>query len=248
MILFPTIELQNGQCVTLNRGNVDEPTIWHVDPVKRAREFAAAGAEWLHVTDLDAVTDVGVNNELVQEIIRQAGIPVQLAGGFRTMEHIETAVERGTGRVVIGTAAVRDPDFVKQAAKLHPDQIVLAVDVYQERVVIDGWRASTAFEPMRFVREFSTAPLAAILVTDVDNYAGDSDGSVGMISMVADAARSPVIAGGIADSLDDISRLKYVRNIAGAQVGRALFNKSVTLEEAIAVARAMPAETVAEMI
>ena len=152
------------------------------------------------------------------------------------------------GAFVIGTAAVRDPDFVKEAAKFHPDQIVLAVDVYRGRVAIDGWRALTAFEPARFVEEFSTAPLAAILVTDVDNYAGDSDGSVGMISMVADAARSPVIAGGIADSLDDISRLKYVRNIAGAQVGRALFNRSIAIEEALAVARAVPMEPVAEMI
>ncbi len=248
MIIFPTIELQNGHCVTLSRGRVEEPTIWHVDPVKRAREFAAAGAEWLHVTDLDAVVGNEANSGLVQGIIRQAGIPVQLAGGFCTMEHVETAIDRGTGRVVIGTAAVRDPDFVKEAAKFHPDQIVLAVDVYRGRVAIDGWRALTAFEPARFVEEFSTAPLAAILVTDVDNYAGDSDGSVGMISMVADAARSPVIAGGIADSLDDISRLKYVRNIAGAQVGRALFNRSIAIEEALAVARAVPMEPVAEMI
>ena len=248
MIIIPTIELQNGHCVTLYRGRIEEPTIWHVDPVQTARKFATAGAEWLHVTDLDAVTGDGVNAELVQSIIRQSGTPVQLAGGFRTMEHIGTAMDHGAGRVVIGSAAVRDPNFVKEAAKFYPDQIVLAVDVFQGSVVIDGWRSSTAFDPAGFVKEFSTAPLAAILVTDVDNVAGDSDGSVGMISAVAEAARSPVIAGGIADRLDDISRLKYVRNIAGAQLGRALFNKSIALEEAMAVAKVEPAEPVAEWI
>lgn len=248
MIIFPTIQLQNGHCVTLYRGRVEEPTIWHVDPVNTAKKFAHAGAEWIHVTDLNAVTGDGTNKELVQNIVRQAGAPIQLAGGFRTMEHVEAAIDMGVGRVVIGTAAVRNPRFLKEVATRHPDQIVLAVDFFQGHVIIDGWRSSSAFTPEHFVQEFKDAPLAAILVTDVDNYAGDSDGSVGKISAVADAARSPVIAGGIADSLDDISRLKYVRNIAGAQVGRALFNKSISIEEALAVARAEPAEKVAEWI
>lgn len=248
MIIIPTIELQNGHCVTLYRGRVDEPTIWHVDPVKTAKKFAHAGAEWIQVTDLNAVTGDGANKELVKNIVRQAGAPVQLAGGFRTMEHVETAIDLGVGRVVIGTAAVRNPRFLKEVAARHPDQIVLAVDFFQGKVVIDGWRTYSAFAPAQFVQEFKDVPLAGILVTDVDNFAGDSDGSVGMISAVAEAARSPVIAGGIADSLDDISRLKYVRNIAAAQVGRALFNKSIALEEAIAVARAEPAEAVAEWI
>lgn len=248
MIILPTIELQNGKCVTLYRGRIDEPTIWHVDPVQRAIEFAHAGAEWMHVTDFNAVVNDGDNSDLVTKIIRGAGVPVQLAGGFRTMEHVEAAIDKGAGRVVIGTAAVQNPDFVKQAAKLHPDQVVLAVDVFQGKVVIDGWRKKTAFEPESFIREFEAAPLAAILVTDVDTDVGDSDGSVGLISHLADVARAPVIASGVVRTLDDISRLKYVRNIAGAMCGRALFSKAFDLSEALEVAKRDASEPVAEMI
>lgn len=248
MIIIPTIELQGGKCVSLNRGNVDQPTIWHVDPVEKAREFASAGASWVHVTDIDGASGAGENADLIGEIVRKAGIPVQLAGGFRSAEMVDQAIDGGAGRVVIGTAAVQDPGMVRELAKKYPDQIVLAVDVYQGKVVMDGWRASTAFEPVDFVKEFETAPLAAILVTDIDAYAGDSDGSVGMISQVAEAARSPVIASGIVSGLDDVSRLKYVRNISGALVGRALFSKAVDLREALAVAQVEPSERTAEMI
>ena len=248
MIVIPTIELQGGKCVSLNRGNVDQPTVWHVDVIEKARDFAAAGADWIHVTDIDAASGAGENGELIEDIVRKAGLPVQIAGGCRTIEKIERAVEMGAGRVVIGSAAVQDPDMVREAAKKFPDQIVLAVDVYQGKVVTDGWRSSTAFEPVDFVQEFKGAPLAAVLVTDIDAYAGDSDGSVGMISQVAEAASSPVIASGIVSGLDDVSRLKYVRNIAGALVGRALFSRSVDLREALAVARVEPSERVADMI
>jgi phosphoribosylformimino-5-aminoimidazole carboxamide ribotide isomerase len=242
MIVIPTIELQKGHCVTLNRGRLDEPELWHVDPVQRAVEFAAAGAEWLHLTDLDAASGDGSNEAIIEEIILKVGIPCQLAGGYRTLDHVAAGLDKGAGRIVIGSAAVRDPDFVKEAAKLHPDQIVLSIDVYQGHVVVNGWRDATVFEPVNFAREFEGAPLAAIVVTDIDAYAGDSDGSVGLISMVADAVRSPVIASGIVRSLDDISRLKYVRNIAGALVGHALFSKMFELEEAIAIARRDPEE------
>jgi phosphoribosylformimino-5-aminoimidazole carboxamide ribotide isomerase len=116
MRLYPAIELQQGRCVSLHRGRLEAPHIWHVDPVARARDYAADGAEWLHVTDLDAVTGEADNADLIEEIIRAAGIPVQLGGGIRSLERIEHWMDRGAGRVVVGTLAVTRPDLVKQAA------------------------------------------------------------------------------------------------------------------------------------
>jgi len=247
MILYPTIELLDGRCVSLNRGRLEEPHIWHVDPVEKAVEFAAAGAEWLHVTDFDAVQGSDANAGLVAEIIRRAGIPVQLAGGMRTRERVEHWIDQGAGRVVVGTLGAQNPALVKAWAKYHPDQIVLAVDVWQGKVMTEGWRETSAFEPEGFIAAFADAPLAAVLVTDIDSDIDDADASLGLITGLAGAAKTPVIASGLVRVLDDISRLKYVRNVAGAIVGRALFRKSFALAEALAVVASAP-EPVAEFI
>ncbi len=241
MEIFPTIELMGGRCVSLQRGRIEEPVIWHVDPVARARGFAEAGAAWLHVTDFDAVMRAETDNaELVREIIRAARIPVQVGGGMGTMERIESWLDHGAGRVVIGTTAVASPDFVKRAAKRWPDQIVLAVDVWQGTVTTSGWRTQTAFDPVDFIGHFETDPLAAIIVTDIDADIGDADASLALVTRCADAARVPVLARGTVRGLDDISRLKYVPHVAGTLVGRALFDRSVELEDALAVARGAP--------
>lgn len=236
MILYPTIELQNGRCVSLFRGRLEEPQIWHVDPVQKAVDFAHSGAEWLHVTDFDAIAGDDRNRDLIDEIIVKAGAPVQLGGGFRSMAGIEDAVDRGVGRVVLGTIALLQPDIVKQAAKAFPDQIVLAVDVYKGQVMSDGWRQTSAYTPETFLRQFENDPLAAILVTDIDADLDEAEDALALVTRLADLARSPVIASGMARSLDGISRLKYVPKVSGAIIGRALFDKTVDLEEALAIA------------
>lgn len=248
MILYPTIELLDGRCVSLRRGRLDDPQIWHVDPVQRAQDFAAAGAEWLHITDFDAMSGDPRNHELILEIIRQAGVSVQLAGGFRSRERIEEWLDLGAGRVVVATLAAFDPAAVKAAAKYHPDQIVLAVDVWRGHVMIKGWTTESAFTPKDFIRAYEDDPLAAVLITDVDNDIEATDGSLGIISGLAELARAPVIASGLVHRLDDIARLKYVRNVAGAIVGRALFAHEFTLEEALEVARPEAGQEIAEFI
>lgn len=240
MILFPTIELQHGGCVTLNRGRLEEPVIWHVDPVETARGYASAGAEWMHLTDLDAVEGRSENSDLVEEIIRAAGIPVQLGGGFRTRDGVERWIDKGAGRVVVGTLAAQNPDLVKELAKYHPDQIVLAVDVWQGQVMTEGWRTPSAFTPSGFIQAFDDAPLAGIIVTDIDSDMAEVEAQLGLISGLATEARTPVIASGVVRNIDDIARLKYVPNIAGAIVGRALFCKDIDLVEALGVARPGP--------
>lgn len=247
MILYPTIELQGGRCVSLERGRLEEAVIWHVDPVETARSYAAAGAEWMMITDFDAIEGHHENDDLIEEIIRSIGISVQLGGGFRTRERVEHWIDKGAGRIVIGTAAVRDPDFLRELAKFHPDQIVLAVDVWKGQVMTDGWRAPSAFTPEVYVAAFDGAPLAGIIVSDIDGDVDAVDAKLGMISGLAAKTRHPVIARGTVRHTDDIARLKYIPNIAGSIIGRALFSRDVDLGEALAVAQPVP-EKMAEFL
>ena len=238
MIIYPTLELYNGKCVSLTRGRLEEPVIWHVDPVDTARGFAAAGAEWMHVTDINALAGDGNNNDLLEEIIRSAGIPVQLGGGFRSRDSVERWIDKGAGRIVIGTMAAYDPELLKELAKRHPDQIVLAVDIFEGSVMTEGWKTQSAFVPETYLRAFDSAPLAGIIVTDIDADIEDQDASLGVISNLAAATHHPVIARGTVRSADDVSRLKYVPNISGTLIGRALLSKDVDLELALELAAA----------
>ena len=240
MIIYPTLEILNGKCVSLTRGRLEEPVIWHVDPVETARSFAAAGAEWMHVTDMNALIGDGNNDALIEEIIRAARIPVQLGGGFRSRERVERWIDRGAGRIVVGTMAAQEPGWMKELIKRHPDQIVLAVDMFQGHVMTEGWRKYSALEPDSFIAEFDDEPLAGIIVTDIDADIEDQDGQLGVISGLAAKTRHPVIARGTIHTTDDVSRLKYVYNISGTLIGRALLAKDVNLAEALAVARPEP--------
>lgn len=237
MILYPMIELLDGRCVSLFRGRTEEPQIWHIDPVEKAKSFAKAGAQWLHITDFDAMSGSERNADLIREIILKAGIPVQLGGGFRSLKRIADWIDHGVGRIVVGTLALYQPDLVKEAAKLFPDQIVLAVDVYEGQVVGDGWRQKTAFTPSPFLKVFKNDPFAAIIVTGIDAAIGDAEDSIALITQLASEAGTPVIARGMIRSLDDLSRLKYVPFVSGALVGRALFDQSICIEAALDVVK-----------
>jgi len=240
MIVYPTLELQKGKCVSLRRGRLEEPEIWHVDALETAQSYAAAGADWVHVTDLDAVAGEGSNEALIAEMIRTVPASVQVGGGMRSRERIEQWIERGAGRVVVGTLAVQDPTTVQELAMRYPDQIVLAVDIFQGKLMSEGWRQAGAMRPEDFVQAYDGSPLAGVIVTDIDADIGDQDELLGVISGVAAATRHPVIARGSVRVADDISRLKYVANISGTQVGRALLAKDIALEEALSLAQVVP--------
>lgn len=247
MILYPMIELQNGRPVSLFRGDFDEPQIWHVDPVARARDFAKSGAEWIHVTDMDAVAGTGNNNQILEDLILQAGPPIQMGGGFRSMDAIEAWINKGVGRIVLGTIAVSQPQLVKQAAERWPDQIVLAVDVWQGHVMSHGWKETSSFTPVDFVKEFDDDPLAAVIVTDIHADIGEAEEPLALVTEVAQASNKQVISRGLVRDLDGLARLKYVPHVAGALVGRALFDRTIDLAEAIALAN-QPVERPAEFI
>ena len=240
MIIYPTLEINDGKCVSLTRGRIEDPVIWHVDPVETAKSFAAAGAEWMHVTDINALAGDGHNNDLLENIIRAVGIPVQLGGGFRSRDAIERWIDKGAGRIVVGTMAAYDPELLRELAKFFPDQIVLAVDIYQGAVMTEGWRTKSAFDPETYIAAFDDVPLAGIILTDIDADIEDSDGSLGVISGLAAKTRLPVIARGTVRSVDDVARLKYVPNIAGTIIGRALLSRDVDLGQALKLATAKP--------
>ncbi len=247
MIIYPYIALRGGRCVNLLRGRIDEPVTYDADPVETAVEFAHAGAEWLHVVDLDAVAGDGSNAELIREIIRHAAAPVMVGGGIRSAEQVREWFDAGAGRMVFGTAAVRSPQMVKELSYAYPDQIVLSVDVWQGKVMIDGWRESTAFEAVDFVKQYAGWPLSQIIFTDIDRDLDLPESSLALVTKLASETSTPVIASGLARSLDDISALKYLYNISGAIVGRALFEGTFTLEEALEVATPTP-EPIAEFV
>lgn len=243
MQVFPTIELLDGRCVSLHRGRLDEPQIWHVDPIAKAREFAEAGAEWIHVTDFDAIGGSGQNSELIGNIIDQCGASVQLGGGFRSLAQITEWIDRGAGRIVVSTLAVLQPEIVKEAAHLYPDQIVIAVDVFQGQLMSDGWRSSSAIDPMVFVSAFETDPLAGIIVSDIDADLDESDVPLALVTAIAGIAKAPVFARGLSRSLDDLARLKYVPYVSGALISRALFDRSVELADALELGNQVPEQT-----
>ncbi|MFY0691734.1 MAG: 1-(5-phosphoribosyl)-5-[(5-phosphoribosylamino)methylideneamino] imidazole-4-carboxamide isomerase [Paracoccaceae bacterium] len=242
MLLYPLIELLEGRCVSLFRGRLDEPQIWHVNPIDKACEFAQAGAEWIHITDFDALQGDPRNEEMIREIIRTSSASVQLGGGFRSLKRIEDWIDAGAGRIVIGTLALQQPDIVREAAHAFPGQIVVSVDVYQGHVVSEGWRGKSALEPGFALKAFGENPLAAYIVTDIDADLEESEDSLALITQLSAETKTPVIARGLTRSLDDLSRMKYVSNLSGAIVGRALFDRSVDLDAALEIVKPVPEE------
>jgi len=238
MKVYPIIELMGGKCVSMMPGQMDEPHVWHVDPVERVRDYAQAGAEWVEVSDLDArAGGEETNGELIEDIIRKSGTQIQVAGGIASDEQVRRWHDAGAGRIVIGRAGVRAPDWVKAVAKYYPDQIVLAIDIWQGKVVVGDWTETSAFEPVDFVHLYDDVPLAAIEVTDFDRDFDQPESSFALTAKIAEATRTPVFASGLVKTMEDISYLRYLPNIAAVMVGRALFQRDIDLEEAIALAQ-----------
>jgi phosphoribosylformimino-5-aminoimidazole carboxamide ribotide isomerase len=247
MILYPTIELLNGRCVSLTRGRLDEPAIWHVDPLAKAQEFAAQGATAMHVTDFDAMFGSWVNRALLVRLIAEAGIPVQVGGGFRSRDRIEEWLALGADRVVVGTLAAQNPHLVKELAEKHPGRIALTVDVLHDRVMIEGWKVQSSYTARAFIESFRDTPFGALIVTDIGADTAQHDGALGVISSLARVARVPVIASGVVRTVEDVARLRLLGTVHGALVGRALYNRTIDLGEALAEARAERGEVAALM-
>ena len=244
MILFPAIDLKNGECVRLVRGDMSSATVFNVDPGAQARTFADQGFEHLHVVDLDgAFAGAPVNVEAVNRILAATRLEIQLGGGVRDMATARTWLESGVQRVILGTAAVRDPGFVREAARLYPGRIAVGVDARDGRVAVEGWARASDVSALDLSRRFEDAGVAAIIYTDIARDGALAGLNIESSVALADALSIPVIASGGLASIDDVRRLiepGCVR-LAGAIVGRALYDGRLDAREALALVRAAAA-------
>ena len=236
MILYPAIDLKDGQCVRLLHGDMDKVTVFNASPADQAVRFARDGFEWLHVVDLNgAVEGRSVNSEAVQAILQAVSIPVQLGGGVRNLAAIEAWIEEGVSRVILGTVAVRDPELVKTAAREWPEQIAVGVDVRKGKVAVQGWTEGTDLDAVELAQRFEDAGVATLVVTDIDRDGALTGANVEAFGAVADAISIPLIAAGGLASADDIRRLRARQGvpIAGAVLGRSLYAGAITPAEAL---------------
>ena len=234
MILYPAIDLKDGQCVRLVRGDMDQATVFNDRPGDQARRFAGAGATWLHVVDLNgAFEGRPVNADAVQEILTAGGLPVQLGGGIRTMQTIESWLEAGVSRVILGTVAVKDPALVREACRAWPGRVALGIDARGGRVAVEGWAEVSDIEARDLAVQFEDAGAAAIIYTDIDRDGVLQGPNVEATAALADAVTTPVIASGGVSSIDDLAALAAAPGIAGAIVGRALYDGRVDLAAAL---------------
>jgi len=239
MILYPAIDLKDGQCVRVVHGDFATATVFNEHPADQAGIWAKAGFAWLHVVDLNGSAEGrAVNDDAVRAILEAVSIPVQLGGGIRTLANIEGWIEAGVSRVILGTAAVRDPELVKTAAREWPEQIAVSVDVRKGQVAVQGWLEDSGLDALTVARRFEDAGVACLIVTDIDRDGALAGANVEAFGAVADAVSIPVIAAGGLATVADIDALKARKGvpIAGAVLGRSLYAGSIKPAEALAAA------------
>lgn len=236
LILYPAIDLKDGACVRLLHGDMAKATVFNESPAEQARAFAAAGFAWLHVVDLNgAIEGRSANGAAVEAILAAVDVPVQLGGGVRTRVAVERWLQAGVARVVLGTAAVRDPAMVAAAATAHPGRIAVGIDVRDGRVAVEGWVETTGVDPLDLARRFEDAGVAALIVTDIARDGALTGVNVEAVGAMADAVSIPVIASGGVAGPDDVTALKARpgRPIAGAILGRALYTGAIDPADAL---------------
>jgi phosphoribosylformimino-5-aminoimidazole carboxamide ribotide isomerase len=240
VILFPAIDLKNGECVRLEQGDMARATVFNRDPVAQAKTFESLGFEWLHLVDLDgAFAGKPVNARAVAAIRKAVKIPVQLGGGIRNLATVERWLSEGITRVIIGTAAVRDPDFVKSAAKKFPGKIAVGIDARAGKVAVSGWAEETQLEAVELARLFENGGVAAIVYTDVERDGMMQGLNLDATIALAESVSIPVIASGGFASIDDVRALLEPRakKLEGAIAGRALYDGRLDAKAALTLMR-----------
>jgi phosphoribosylformimino-5-aminoimidazole carboxamide ribotide isomerase len=246
MILFPAIDLKNGQCVRLEQGDMARATVFNLDPTAQARSFAAQGFEYLHVVDLDgAFAGKPINAHAVEAMLKAVTMPLQLGGGIRDLDTIEAWLAKGVARVIIGTAAVHDPDLVKGAAKKFPGRVAVGLDARDGKVAVEGWAETSEVTALEIARRFEDAGVAAIIFTDIAR-----DGLLKGLNLdatieLAERVSVPVIASGGFASIEDVRALLApgAKKLAGAIAGRALYDGRLDASAALALIRSARIES-----
>lgn len=236
MILYPAIDLKGGACVRLLRGDMEAATVFNDDPAAQARAFQDAGCGWLHIVDLDgAFAGQSANGAAVEAILGALSIPAQLGGGIRDMAGVEAWLARGVARVILGTAAVRNPDFVKEAARAFPGKVAVGIDARDGKAAVEGWAETTEIEALDLARRFEDAGVAAIIHTDIDRDGAMGGANIEASAALARAVAIPIIVSGGVASMDDIRAAKACgAPLDGVISGRALYDGRLDPAEAAA--------------
>ncbi len=239
MDLYPAIDLKEGQCVRLFKGDMDQATVFNDSPGSQAASFVTAGAGWIHAVDLDgAFAGSSVNGAAVDDILASVGsVPVQLGGGIRSVEAAGAWLERGVSRVILGTVAVRDPSVVIEACKEFPGKVAVGIDARDGKVAVEGWADTSDLEVTDLAKRFEDVGVAAIIYTDINRDGAMTGVNLESTAALARAVNIPIIASGGVASLDDIRALKADGVISGVISGRALYEGAIDLGEAISVCR-----------
>jgi phosphoribosylformimino-5-aminoimidazole carboxamide ribotide isomerase len=234
MILYPAIDLKDGQAVRLVHGDMDQSTVFNDDPAAQARDFVDAGCEWLHLVDLNgAFAGEPVNAAPVEAILKACPVPAQLGGGIRDMKTIERWIDRGLARVILGTVAVENPDLVREAAREFPGKVAVGLDARNGFVATKGWAAETEIQVTDLAKSFEDAGISAIIYTDILRDGAMKGPNITATEALARAVNIPVIASGGVSSMDDLSALKATGVISGAISGRALYDGAIDLGAAL---------------
>lgn len=240
MILYPAIDLKDGQAVRLLRGDMDKATVFSDSPASQAQAFVDAGCEWIHLVDLNgAFAGEPVNGAAVEAILEATNVPAQLGGGIRTMETIDMWIDKGISRVILGTVAVEDPDLVRKAAAKHAGKVAVGIDARNGRVATKGWAEETDVLVTDLAKSFEDAGVAAIIYTDINRDGAMQGPNIEATAALAHAVTIPVIASGGVSSIDDLIALRDCgAALNGAISGRALYDGAIDLAEALKVLNA----------
>ncbi|PZP54554.1 MAG: 1-(5-phosphoribosyl)-5-((5-phosphoribosylamino)methylideneamino)imidazole-4-carboxamide isomerase [Micavibrio aeruginosavorus] len=231
MIVFPAIDLKDAKCVRLYKGDMNEAVVYNENPPSQARTFEEAGFSWLHVVDLNgAIEGRSINIDIVREIVKDTSLKVQLGGGIRDLAGIDRWISAGVTRVILGTAAVRNPDLVKEACRIFPGKIVVGIDARNGKVAVSGWTETSDMDVIELVRKFSDCGVAAIIHTDIDRDGTGQGLNIEATEELSIATNIPVIASGGVASMLDLAKVKAA-NLHGVIAGRALYDGSLDLKE-----------------
>ena len=240
MIIYPAIDIRGGRCVRLTEGRFDAETVFADDPAEMALKWAGLGAEFLHLVDLDgALAGEGKNVPVIQRILKSVSIPVQLGGGIRNLETIEKLLELGVTRLILGSAAVKNPELVAEACKKYPGHIAVGIDAKNGEVAIEGWGQGSGVAATELAKKMASFGVETIIYTDISRDGMLSGVNVEATAALARACGVPIIASGGVASLDDIRRVKDVEGdgVQGCIIGKAIYTVAVDLKEALALAK-----------
>ena len=239
MILYPAIDIKDGKCVRLLKGDMNKETIFNHSPKNQAKQFEELGCEWIHLVDLNgAFEGLPVNHKAVEEILDSVKVPVQLGGGIRSIKTIENWINQGLSRVILGTAAISDPDLVKLAARKFPNKIAVGIDAKNGFVATEGWANTTAITALELAKNLEGVGVCSIIYTDINRDGAMKGPNIEQTEIIANSVSIPVIASGGISSIKDLQNLKNSKaELNGVISGRAIYDKILKIDEAIKLLR-----------